>query len=240
MHKTFDNLAPMVDRVIPAASLHVEIIADLVCPFCYIGKRRFDKALDAVKGPTDVSWYPYQLNSDVPREGMPLDQFLTRRFGNLTNVDPVLDHLISEGEDVGIEFRFDRMRHVPNTLKVHQLMQLAENRGKNQSALAEDLMSAFFEQGLNIGEKRVLIEIAASHGLSAAEVAGAYDSEHLQKIVLSRESQAKDSGLAGIPGFLINRRLLIVGAQTSDTMVNAFDRAMFGEGTDELLSPALN
>lgn len=238
--QTLSNIVRSDGRASPVVSLHVEVIADFVCPFCFIGKRLLDNALKAVGGPIDVSWYPYQLNPDIPAEGLPFDAYLKKRFGSPANVDPVLAHLREEGSKVGIEFRFDKIRHVPNTLPVHQLMQVADTLGKDQSALAEDLMSAFFEQGLNIGDKAVLVDIAAAHGIGAQDVVEAVASEQLKQLVLTREGQVRSSGLAGVPGFLINRRLLVVGAQDTENIVNAFDRAMFGEGVDELESPALH
>ena len=228
------------DRTAMTAALHVEVIADFVCPFCFIGKRRLDEALKAVQGPSDVGWYPFQINPEIPLEGLPFDVYLTNRFGSPANVEPVLEHLADEGGEVGIQFRFDRIRHVPNTLPVHQLMQLAETLGVNQSALAEDLMTAFFEEGRNIGERGVLIDIAEPHGISAEETGKAIGSDRLRQRVVSREARVRSSGLSGAPGFLINRCLLVVGAQSTDNIVNAFDRAMFGEGNDLLVSPALN
>lgn len=240
MSETLSTIVRSNDRASPIASLHVEVIADFVCPFCLVGKRRFDEALKAVQGPSEVTWYPYQLNPDIPPEGLPFDVYLTRRFGSPASVEPVLEHLRTEGEAVGVQFRFDKIRHVPNTLAVHQVMQLAETLGKDQSALAEDLYSAFFEQGRNIGERGVLIDVAGTHGISAGEVGKAIDSDQIRQIVLTREAQVRSSGIAGVPGFLLNRRLLIVGAQETDSIVNAFDRAMFGEGADGLSSPVAN
>jgi len=228
------------DRAGAGAALHVEVIADFVCPFCFIGKRRLDAALEAVKGPCEVSWYPFQLNPDMPDEGLPFDDYLARRFESRKNVQPVLDHLVADGRTVGIEFDFDGIRHVPNTLRVHQVMQLAEDKSIDESALAEDLLSSFFEQGRNIGERDVLVDIAGRHGLAATEILAAIESDLVRKIVLSREEKVRSSGLKGVPGFLINRRLLVVGAQSTDSLVKAFDRAMFGEGADTLVSPAVH
>jgi len=238
--QTLSNIVRSNDRIAPSAALHVEVIADLVCPFCFIGKRRLDQAMDAVKGPSDVSWYPYQLNPEIPKEGLSFDDYLTRRFGSPANVEPALQHLAAEGKAVGVGFRFDRIKHVPNTLPLHQVMQMAESRGIDQSALAESLLSAYFEEGRNIGDREVLIDIAGAHGLSDQDIIKAIESDQLKQLVLTREGQVRSSGLAGVPGFLVNRRLLVVGAQDTDTLINAFDRAMFGEGTDSLVSPALH
>lgn len=240
MSERLANVVRRDDRFATTASLNVEIIADFVCPFCLVGKRRFDEALKAVKGPTDVSWYPFQLNPEIPSEGLPFDEYLTRRFGSPANVEPALSHLTTEGRAAGIEFRFDKIQHVPNTLPIHQVMHFADSNRLNPSALAEDLLSAFFEQGRNIGDRKELVDIAGSHDISANAVIAALESEEIRQLVLAREKQVRGSGIAGVPGFLLNRRLLVVGAQSAETFVNAFDQAMFGEGTDALISPALH
>ena len=224
----------------PAAALHVEVIADLVCPFCYIGKRRLDQAMRAVQGPSDVSWYPYQLNPDMPETGMSLDDYLSMRFGRPANIQPMLDQLSADARRENIELRFDRIEHVPNTLLAHQLMYLAEMQRKNQSALAEELLSAYFGRGENIGDREILVELGARHGLLPADIERVMDDDSARQIVLSREAQVRSSGIVGVPGFLLNRRLLVIGAQDQDTLVNAFDRAMFGEGNDAVISPALH
>jgi len=238
--ETQSNIVRSDDRFAAAASLNVEVIADFVCPFCFLGKRRFDTALNAVEGPTDVQWYPFQLNPEIPPAGLPFDEYLTRRFGSRDNVEPALEHLANEGGEVGIDFRFDNIRRVPNTLPIHQLMYLAEFRQLDSTSLAEDLLSAFFEQGRNIGDREILVDIAETHGMVADDVSEAVDKDEIRQIVLSREREVRGSGLSGVPGFLLNQNVLVVGAQSTDTFVNAFDQAMFGEGTDALVSPALH
>lgn len=236
--QTVSNIVRNSDPAGRTAALNVEVIADFVCPFCFIGKRRLDEALQAVQGPRDVSWYPYQLNPEIASTGQPFDDYLTRRFGNPANVAPVLNHLTETGKAAGIAFRFDRLRQVPNTLAVHQLMYLADTMDVDTSALADELMSAFFEHGRNIGEKDELVDIASSHGMAADEVSEAINNDEIKQFVLKREAEARSSGIIGVPGFLLNRRLLIVGAQDADTLISGFDRAMFGEGSDLLASPA--
>ncbi len=240
MSAIFTNIVRANDRVAPTAALRVEVIADFVCPFSYLGKRRFDDAMRSVQGPSDVSWYPYQLNPDMPQDGMSLEDYLTQRFGSPAGIQPVLDSLIAEGRQASIDFRFKQLTHVPNTLAAHQVMYRAETEGKDQSALAEEFMSAFFVRGENIGETDVLVELAGRHGLDATDVVRVIEDDAARQVVLTREAQVRASGIAGVPGFLLNRRLLLIGAQTTDNMVNAFDRAMFGEGDEEIVSPALH
>lgn len=240
MSRTLSNSAGNSGPIMHVAALHVDVIADLACPFCFIGKRRLDTAMTAVQGPAEVSWYPFQVNPEIDPEGQPFDVYLTQRFGSPANVEPVLQHLVEEGTAAGIDFRFDKLRHVPNTLAAHQVMQFAESIGANQSALADDFLSAFFEQGRDIGQRGELIDIAGAHGISRTDTVKAIDSRQLKEIVTARERQVREGGLAGVPGFLINRRLLVVGAQSSDNIVGAFDRAMFGADDDEFVSPVLH
>lgn len=240
MRETFPKLVRSDNRHTPIAALHVEVIADLVCPFCYLGKRRLEQALDAVQGPTEISWVPYQLNPDMPDEGLTLDEYLSLRFGNPETVKPALDQLAAEGREVGLDLRFDRIERVPNTLSVHQVMYLAEREGIDQTGLAEELLKAFFERGENIGDLEILSELAGRHGLDANAVAGVVEDDTARQVVQSREAQVRASGIGGVPGFLLNRRLLVIGAQEKDALVSAFDRAMFGEGNDAIVSPALH
>ncbi len=240
MSETLFNIVRSDDRIVPTATLHVEVIADFVCPFCFLGKRRLDKALEAVEGPSDVSWYPFQLNPDIPAEGQPFDEYLAQRFGGAANIAPVLEQLAAEGRADGVHFAWDKIRHVPNTLPLHQLMQHAAGLGRDEAALADDLMSAFFEQGRNIGERDVVVDIARRHGIRGRDTRKALENDQLRQAAVVREAQVRSSGLNTAPGFLLNRRLLVVGAQPTDNLVNAFDRAMFGEGTDSVLSPALH
>jgi predicted DsbA family dithiol-disulfide isomerase len=214
MSETLPSIVQRDDRAVATAALQVEVIADFVCPFCFIGKRQLDEALKAVQGPYELSWSPFQLNPEIPADGLPFDIYLTKRFGSPANVEPVLEHLAEQGKTSGIQFRF--------------------------TAIAEHLMSAFFEDGSNIGERGILVDIAKAHGISPKETGEAIDSDRIRQIVATREAQVRSSGLAGAPGFLLNSRLLVVGAQPADNMINAFDRAMFGEGADTLVVPALH
>jgi len=240
MSSTYSSIVRMDNRLAPTAALHVEVVADLVCPFCYLGKRRLDNALQAVQGPSEVNWYPYQLNPEMPEEGLPLDEYLSMRFGNPVNIQPVLEQLTYEGRLEDIDFRFDRISQVPNTLRAHRLMYLAESEGADQTALAEELMKAFFERGEDIGKTEILVELAERHDLDSRDVKKIIDDESAKQVVLSREAQVRSSGIAGVPGYLLNRRLLVIGAQETDALVSAFDRAMFGEGNDSIVSPALH
>lgn len=219
------------DEASPAV-LQVDIIADLVCPWCYLGKRRLDDALLAVHGPSAVNWYPFQLNPSMPETGMSFEQYLADRFGDPVSLQPALAQLTAAGTAEGIDFRFDRIKHIPNTLNAHRLMKLAETEGASMSAVAEQVMRAFFEEGLDISRREVLLEVGGRCGFAAQDINRTLDDDLTRQAVLAQEAQVRRSGVTGVPDFLVNKRLFVIGAQSTASLVNVFDRAMFGQESD--------
>jgi len=216
------------------AALQVDIIADLVCPWCYIGKRRLDDALLAVRGPSTLSWHPFQLNPAMPLAGMDIEEYLAAKFGDSKELQPALDRLVEVGKSEGINFHFDKVSRIPNTLNAHRVMKLAESERVNPSDLAEEFLKGFFESGLDIGDRDVLSELAMRHGLEYRDIGKTLDNDLSRRSVLAQEAQVRQGGVSGVPNFLVNRRLFVIGAQSTEALVNTFDRAMFGE-TDESL-----
>jgi len=222
------------------ATLQVDVIADLICPWCYLGKRRLDDALSAVHGPSLVSWYPFQINPAMPSSGMSLDEYLDKRFGSAEKLRPALDELTLIGKAEGIKFNFDKLERIPNTLDAHRLMKLAETEEVSTSDLAENILRGFFENGLDIADRDVLIDIGGDSGLSPIMIGEMLDNDLSRRVVLSQEAQVRQSGITGVPDFLINKRLFAVGAQSTESLVNIFDRAMFGEESDLPVSPIVH
>ncbi|MDH4107744.1 MAG: DsbA family oxidoreductase [Gammaproteobacteria bacterium] len=222
------------------ATLQVDVIADLICPWSYLGKRRLDDALTRVLGPVLVSWYPFQLNPDMPASGMDFDEYLRAKFGEREMIEPGLQQLAAAGRAVGIDFRFDRIRRVPNTLNAHRLMKLAEEQGADTTGLAESILRAFFTDGLDVSEHDVLLALAARAGLVPKDVDAALEDDLSKQLVLSQEAQVRKGGVSGVPDFLVNKRLFVMGAQSTEILLNVFDRAMFGAESDLEVSPTLH
>lgn len=239
MSQTASNIVDQNGKPLQA-TLQVDIIADLVCPWCYLGKRRLDDAMLAVGGPSTVNWFPFQLNPAMPAAGMDVDEYLTSKFGNAAELKPALDKLTEVGKSEGINFNFDKVSRIPNTLNAHRVMKLAEAERVSTSDLAEEFLRGFFESGLDIGDRDVLSELAMRHGLEYQDIGKTLDNELSRKAVLSQEAQVRQGGVAGVPNFLVNRRLFLVGAQSTLTLVNAFDRAMFGAISESLISPTVH
>ena len=214
------------------ATLQVDVIADLICPWCFLGKKRLDDALAAVHGPSIITWYPFQLNPGMPREGMPFEDYLASKFGDPELLQPGLDELTAAGRAEGVDFRFDLISHVPNTLNAHRLMSLAEMKGVDTSRLAEKILDGFFSQGLDISDPDVLAVLGSDLGLGSMDILSFLEDDKSKSIVLSQEAQVRQSGVTGVPDFLVNKRLFVVGAQRTENLVNVFDRVMFGEESD--------
>jgi len=228
------------DKADSPATLQVDVIADLICPWCYLGKRRLDDALSAVHGPSLVSWYPFQINPAMPSSGMSLDEYLDKRFGSAEKLQPAMDEITRMGKTAGINFNFDKLERIPNTLDAHRLMKLAETEEISTSDLAENILRGFFESGLDIADRDVLIDIGSDSGLSPTEITEMLDNDLSRRVVLSQEAQVRQSGVTGVPDFLINKRLFAIGAQSTESLVNIFDRAMFGEESDLPVSPIVH
>lgn len=222
------------------ATLQVDVIADLICPWCYLGKRRLDDALAAVHGPNLVRWYPFQINPAMPLSGMTLDEYLEKRFGSSEKLQSAMDELTLIGKAEGINFDFDKLKRVPNSLDAHRLMKLAETEEISTSDLAEDILRGFFENGLDIADRDVLIDIGGGNGLSPAEINKTLDNDLSRRVVLSQEAHVRQTGVTGVPDFLINKRLFVIGAQSTESLINIFDRAMFGEESDLPVSPIVH
>lgn len=222
------------------ATLQVDMIADLVCPWCYLGKRRLDDALLAVHGPAIVNWYPFQVNPEIPHPGMSFEEYLVSRFGSGKALQPALAELTLAGKGEGIDFRFDRVLRMPNTVDAHRVLKLAEAEDVSVSRVAESIFKGFFEEGRDISERDTLIELGERSGLSARGINRTLDDEASRQVVLSQEAQVRKSGVTGAPNFLVNKRLFVVGAQSTEALVNVFDRAMFGEESDLPVSPVVH
>ena len=216
--------------------LRVDVVADFVCPWCFLGKRRLDRALSAVFGPSRVRWFPFELNPEMPEEGLPLEHYLSSRFGAPDTVKPGLQLLRQLGRDEGIAFDFDGIERVPNTFKAHQLLYLAAGAGRNVGAVADALMSGFFEHGKDIGSEDVLASIGAQHGIAAGDLQRALADAASEQAVRGQQAQIRRGGITGVPAFLVNQRVLVSGAQSSDALVGVFDKAVFG---DELQDAAV-
>ena len=219
--------------------LTIDVVADVVCPMSFLGKRCLDRALERFDGPSRISWHPFQLNPDMPAAGMGFDRYLTDRFGGREKVAPALDRLREAGEAQGVRFAFERLQRVPNTLDAHRILQLAAQSDR-QHELADRLFSAFFEHGQDIGDRSILLQIGTETGMDPKQIAETLEQSETLKIVRAREAEVRAAGIVGAPSYLVNRQLLLPGPQNTATFLAAFQRAAFPPDEDENSPPRLH
>jgi predicted DsbA family dithiol-disulfide isomerase len=204
--------------------LAIDIISDVVCPWCFIGKRRLEAALELYRASNpaaaapQVTYHPFELNPDVPREGIARADYIAKKFG--ARGYSAHDRLVQAGKPLGIAFAFDRIERQPNTLAAHALIESARRRGV-QGAVKEALMQAFFADGLDLTDTATLVRIAAGAGLDRKEAGAAIADEELRRTVAEEEENARRMGVHGVPFFIFNKRLSVEGAQPPEVLLDA-------------------
>lgn len=212
--------------------LTIDLVSDLVSPWCYLAQRRLDRALASVDGVCvpRIRWQPFEINPDIGRSGMAVDTYLASVFGSAAAGWDVLEDVRVAGEDEGIAFDFRRVATVPNTMAAHRLVLLAEEQGRGE-AVAGALFRGFFEEGRDIGDLEVLTEMAAGAGFDPAQTRQYLISDRNRDAVRARQAQVQGAGLNGVPGIVVNGRYAVMGVPEPEVLVAAMDRALF-EGVD--------
>ena len=206
-------------------TLNIDVISDVICPWCYIGKRRLEKAVAAFgREQVRVRWHPFQLNPHMPREGMNRKEYRTAKFGSWER-SLALDAQVAEaGRGEGIPFAFDRIMRTPNTLDAHRLIGLADTEGV-QDAVVEAVFRAYFVEGRDISRSAVLLDVVAEGGLDRKRAETFLSGEEGLAAIRAAEEQARRGGVQGVPYFLINGTLALSGAREPSAFLDAFEQA---------------
>ncbi len=206
-------------------NLSVDVISDVICPWCFIGKRRLEKAIDSHGKPVKVHWHAFQLNPAMPKEGISRREYRIRKFGSWERSMQLDANIVDTGKDEGILFDFDRMERTPNTLDAHRLIWLADMDGV-QDAVVEAMFLAYFTEGRDISHPQTLIDVVAEAGLgkTRAEAVLAGD-EGLEAIKWAGE-QTQRLRVDSVPFFVVNGNITLSGAQQPDTLLEAFRQAV--------------
>ncbi len=209
-------------------TLTIDVVSDIVCPWCYVGKRRLERALAllAVQHPDvdpEVSWHTYQLNPDLPPEGMPRVDYVFNKFG--AGGVAKYEHIAAVGKQVGIAFAFDRITHQPNTVVAHSLIAVSEP-GMAQDAMVEALFKAYFVEGRDLTEASVLMDIAESAGMDRAVAEAHLQNSALHSQTIDSDKAAREMGITGVPFFIFNRQVGLSGAHEAETLLQGMEEAM--------------
>ncbi|UCH73036.1 MAG: DsbA family oxidoreductase [Rhodospirillales bacterium] len=202
----------------------VDVFADPICPWCYIGKRRLEKALDQFERADDVfvRWRAFQLNPGMPREGMRRDEYLAVKFGGAERAREIYDAIREAGKTVGISFAFEKIRRTPNTVQAHRLIRHSAQSDCHDK-LVERLFRAYFLEGRDLGDETELIDIASECGMDVSEARRLLAGQDGQQDVLAEHDFAVSLNITGVPCFIVEGRYAVVGAQEADAFGPIFD-----------------
>ena len=205
-------------------TLEIDVVSDVVCPWCYLGKRKLDAAMKQVDAFTyDVRWRPFQLDPTIPPEGIARAEYMARKFGP-EKIAAIHARLEEAGQEEGIAFAFDKITRSPNTLDAHRLIRWAQSSGK-QSEIVERLFSLYFVEGQDIGDRQILIQIAKEVGLDADLIARLFV-EGVDIIPVQEEiSTAARMGISGVPFFIFGGKYAVSGAQPVDALIGVIWKA---------------
>ncbi len=209
--------------------MFVDVIVDTVCPWCYIGKVRFEKALamrpDQV---VEIGWRPFLLNPNIAREGKDRRTYLSEKFGGIDRAEQRYAVIGDAGREIGIDFRFDRIERTPNTVDSHRLIAYAGRDGR-QDAMVDALFLAYFTDGRDIGEIEVLAEIAAENGLDGDAARAYLGGDEDRAMVIAEDERARGLGVNGVPCYIVDRKYAVSGAQSPEVFLQIFDLARHEE-----------
>ena len=212
----------------PATAGRLEIVSDAICPWCWIGKAHLDAAMAilAEDGLTfDIGWLPYQLNPEMPAEGVDRRAYRTQKFGSWERSQELDAQVADAGRVAGVAFRHDLMARTPNTVEAHRLIRLAGPAGV-QHDVVERLFRAYFQEGKDIGDRAVLAAEGEAAGLPP-EALAAFTAGEAARTEVAAESRAlAQAGINGVPSFVLDRHLLFSGAMPAERMADAFRRAV--------------
>jgi predicted DsbA family dithiol-disulfide isomerase len=205
------------------AGLRIDIVSDAICPWCYIGKRQLERALDLLEQQHlrfTVAWHPFQLNPDMPKEGRDRATYRAMKFGSTERSREIDERVAGAAANVGLGFRLDLMLRTPNTLDAHRLIWLA-GRENVQDAVMESVFAAYFTQGRDIGDRDVLAGCAAQAGMDRAAVADFLAGDVAAQEMLAADRAAREAGVNGVPSFFLDGYGLYSGAMPAETMAEA-------------------
>ncbi|HXV25362.1 MAG TPA: DsbA family oxidoreductase [Alphaproteobacteria bacterium] len=211
--------------------MRLDIFADVICPWCWIGKRRLEQALKARPQEGVVTrWRAFQLNPGMPPSGMDRREYLAAKFGGDGQALRIYEVIRTAGESEGLEFNFGAIQRTPNTLRAHRLVRLAQERGKG-NAMMEALFRAYFTRGEDIGDREVLVDAAVPLGLTADDVRRQVDSAEGLEAVQAEDALARRHGINGVPCYIFNGKFALAGAHEPEVLFQLFDLARVDEAS---------
>ena len=200
------------------SQLKIDIVSDVVCPWCAIGYKKLSKAMEDLNEEIlfEVNWKPYELHPEIPTEGFNKEEYYKIKFGNSNGSRDRFNHLTEEGKKAGLEFNFDKSKNLPNTFLAHRLLWFSRLKDM-QDVIAEALFHAYFTEGRDIGSINELISISTENGLQKSEIEDFLKTDIGSDEILREELRAKEMKIFSVPTYIFNKKYLLVGGQEANT-----------------------
>ena len=211
-------------------SMNIDVISDVVCPWCFIGKRHLESALARWRKDhpgeeqPQVRWHPFQLNPQLPRSGVPRAEYIATKFGGPQRAKEIYARVANAGARAGLAFDFDRITVQPNTLNAHRLIHHAGS-GSRQDAMAEALFRAYFFEGVDLSRDDNLADVAARAGFDRDEIRTYLARDEDKTLIEDQDQHARSLGVEGVPFFIFNRRYAVSGAQPPEAILDVMEKA---------------
>jgi predicted DsbA family dithiol-disulfide isomerase len=210
----------------PMKKLAIDVVSDVVCPWCYIGKKRMEQALAARPDlEVELTWRPFQLDHTIPREGIARDEYLMKKFGSAERISAIFERIREAGRAEGLAFAFEKIRKSPNTIDAHRVIRWAGEAGV-QSEVKERIMRGYFMEGADLTDIGTLAALAGEAGMVADQVANWLATDEDRDAVSAEVAHAQRIGIHGVPFFILANKIGVSGAQTPDVLHQAFDQAL--------------
>jgi predicted DsbA family dithiol-disulfide isomerase len=204
--------------------IKVDVVSDVVCPWCYIGKRRLEKAMDALQDKYDfeITYHPFELNPGMPLEGVNQKEYLSAKFGGAEQYEKITNRTVNVAAEEGLRFDFSRQKISPNTRDAHRIIQYAQREGK-QPEVKEAFMKAYFEDGVDLSKKENLVDVAVRIGLSKEKLENILSGDEGLVEVAHAENELQKLGITGVPFYIINNQYGVSGAQPAAAFIQMFE-----------------
>lgn len=204
-------------------SIQIDVVSDVVCPWCFVGRQRLAKALASLPDvEAEVRWRPFQLDATIPPQGVDREQYMLGKFGSRERIDQIHAKIMPIGAAEGIHFDFDAIKVSPNTLDAHRVVRWAADSGPGvQDKVVGALFSRYFEQGENIGDKEVLVEAATAAGMDGPAIEALLATDADREAVSAEIATASRMGITGVPCFLLDGKYAVMGAQDVAALADA-------------------
>jgi len=201
----------------------LDIISDPICPWCYIGKTNLDRAMEAhADHPFEVEWHPFQLNPDMPEDGMDRREYLETKFGGQEGALRVYGQIDQAAQNIGLHLDFAGIKRTPNTIDAHRLIHWAGMEGV-QTLVVDKLFKAYFKEGRDISDHSVLVRIAEAAGMNGDAIRRALETEADKADLRERDAHARSRGISGVPCFIVDNRYAVQGAQPPDVWASVIE-----------------